>query len=107
MKTYSAETVGLALLAAGEVPNFLAGMMPSLMTIQKFTADDGARASLRRGDLAGGALALAVGIGATLAAGSPLPLVMTTATLAVMLALYEHAIRNPDQHAQPINEQGY
>lgn len=98
--------VGLALLAAGEVPNFLAGMLPSLMTIQRFGADDQDRAALRRGELAGSALALSVGIGAALAANNPVPAYATAIVLVVMLALYEHAIRNPRPDAQPINGPG-
>lgn len=101
-----AAEVGLMLLAAGEVPNFLAGMLPSLMTIQRFGADDIDKAALRRGELAGGALALAVGVGATLAAGSPLPLIATGVILVIMLVLYEHAIRNPRPDAKPINDEG-
>jgi hypothetical protein len=93
------------LLAAGEVPNFLAGMLPSLMTIQRFGADEQDRAALRRGELAGSALALAVGVGASLAAGSPLPAAATVIILVAMLMLYEHAIANPRPDAAPINDQ--
>lgn len=99
-------TIGLMLLAAGEVPNFLAGMLPSLMTIQRFGADEQDRSALRRGELAGSILALGVGAGATLAAGSPLPFGATLIVLVVMLGLYEHAIRNPRPDAAPINQQG-
>lgn len=100
---FDGATVGLMLLAAGEVPNFLAGMLPSLMTIQRFGADDLDRKALRRGEVFGSVLALGVGWGATLAAGSPLPLVSTAVVLVIMLGLYEHAIRNPRPDAQPIN----
>lgn len=101
----TATTVGLMLLAASEVPNFLAGMLPSLMTIKRFGATEEDRATLRRGEVAGSALALAVGAGASLVAGSPLPLAATLAILVVMLWLYEDAIRNPHPDARPINEQ--
>lgn len=101
----SAATAGLALLAASEVPNFLAGMMPSLMTIQRFGADEYDRAALRRGEVLGGALALVVGVGASLVADNPAPAVATVAILAVMLVMYEHAIRNPRPDAAPINQQ--
>lgn len=94
------------LLAAGEVPNFLAGMLPSLMTIQRFGADDQDRAALRRGELAGSILALGVGVGASMAAGSTMPAAATIIVLVVMLGLYEHAIRNPRPDARPINDQG-
>lgn len=93
------------LLAAGEVPNFLAGMLPSLMTIQRFGADEQDRAALRRGELAGSVLALGVGVGASLAANSAMPGVATGVVLVIMLALYEHAIRNPRPGATSIDQQ--
>lgn len=105
MRKPTPQTVGLMLLAAGEVPNFLAGMMPSLMTIRRFTADDVDRATLRKGELAGAALALTVGIGASLAASDPLPIIATTVVLVVMLGLYEQAIRNPHPDSGPIDQQ--
>lgn len=101
----STATIGLALLAAGEVPNFLAGMLPSLMTIQRFGADEHDRKALRRGELAGSVLALGVGLGAALASNDAMPAVATIAVLVVMLGLYEHAIRNPRPGARSIDDQ--
>lgn len=102
----SAATIGLALLAAAEVPNFLAGMLPSLMTIQRFGADDLDRKALRRGEISGSLLAVAVGGGASIAAHDALPLWATIIVLVVMLMMYEHAIQNPHPDAVPINKQG-
>lgn len=104
-KAATAATVGMMLLAAGEVPNFLAGMLPSLMTIRRFGADEGDRSALRRGEVAGTALALSVGAGASLAVGSWLPFAATVTINIVMLCMYEHAIRNPAGDAKPINAQ--
>lgn len=101
----TASTVGLALLAAGEVPNFLAGMLPSLMTIRRFGADEMDRATLRQGEIAGSILALGVGFGASLAAGDPAPAIATVIILAIMLVMYENAIRNPHPDAKPINDE--
>jgi hypothetical protein len=103
--TMTATTVGLTLLAVSEVPNFLAGMLPSLMTIRRFGAEDVDREALRQGEIAGAALALTVGVGAALVAQSWLPAIGTVAVLAVMLAMYEHAIRNPHDDAVPIDQQ--
>lgn len=105
MAEMTASEVGLMLLAASEVPNFLAGMLPSLMTIRRFGAEDADREALRQGEVAGSALALAVGAGASLVANSWLPFLATAVTLAVMLAMYEHAIRNPHPDAVPISQQ--
>lgn len=101
----SAEVVGLTLLAATEAPNFLAGMLPSLMTIQRFGAEDMDRAALRRGELIGSSLTLAVGAGASLVANSWLPFMACAAVLAIMLYFYEAAIRNPQPGAKPIDQQ--
>lgn len=97
-------TVGLALLAAGEVPNFLAGMLPSLMTIRRFGADEMDAKALRQGEMAGAVLALMVGVGASYAANNPAPAIATVVILVIMLLMYEHAIRNPHPNAKPIND---
>lgn len=106
MTPVDTQTVALTLLAAAEVPNFLAGLMPSLMTIQRFGAEDIDRDALRRGELAGSALSLLVGGGASLASGSWLPFAGTIVVLGILLALYEHAIRNPSPSATPIDQSG-
>jgi hypothetical protein len=96
-------TVGLALLAAGEVPNFLAGMLPSLMTIRRFGADEMDKKALRQGEVAGSILALMVGVGASYASNNPAPAIATVIILVIMLFMYESAIRNPHPDAKPIN----
>jgi hypothetical protein len=106
-KQTNAATAGLMLLAAGEVPNFLAGMLPSLMTINRFAAEEVDRQALRRGEVMGAALALMVGFGASLAASNVLPFVATVIVLVIMLISYEHAIRNAGKNPNltPINQQ--
>jgi hypothetical protein len=91
------QQLGLVILSAAEVPNFLAGMMPSLFTIRTFAgeADPDKIAALRRGEIVGSAMALAVGLGASLVADSPAPFLACSATLAVLLYEYERAIRQP------------
>lgn len=101
-----AAAAGLMLLAAGEVPNFLAGMLPSIMTIKRFGATDDDRSALRRGEVAGSALSIMVGIGASLAADSWLPFLSVLGILGIMLYMYEEAIRNPHPDAKPINDPG-
>lgn len=99
------ERVGLAVLAAAEVPNFLAGLLPSLMTIQRFGAQEEDRAALRRGMIIGSAMSLAVGLGASMVAHDPLPFVATFLVLTGMVAAYENAIRHPHPSAKPIDDQ--
>jgi hypothetical protein len=97
---------GLAIMAAAEVPNFLAGLLPSTMTIGRFAADAEDRGRLRRSEIVGSGLALAVGVGASLIGQSPLPLLLTLAVLGVLLYEYERAIRCAQNGgtARPIND---
>jgi hypothetical protein len=98
---------GLAIMAASEVPNFLAGLLPSTMTIGRFAAEPEDRLRLRRSEVVGSALALGVGVGCSLVADSPVPFLMVLGVLAVMLYEYERAIRGAQNSgtAVPINEQ--
>lgn len=102
--TATASTVGMTLLAMSEVPNFMAGLLPSLMTIKRFASDEADVTALRRGELIGGTMSLAVGVGASLAVGSPWPAIGTIVTLIIFLSQYETAIRNPHQDVVPIND---
>ena len=99
-------TAGLFLLAVGEVPNYLSGVLPSWMTIRRFSADNRDTATLRAGELFGAGFALLVGAGASLIAGSWWPLIGTLVAAAVLMVGYEWAIRHPHEDARPINMQG-
>jgi hypothetical protein len=98
---------GLAIMAASEVPNFLAGLLPSTMTIGRFAAEPADRARLRRSEVVGSALAIGVGVGCSLVANSPVPFVMVIAVLVILLFEYERAIRVAQEEgtATPINQQ--
>lgn len=99
---------GLALMAASEVPNFLAGLLPSTMTIGRFAAEPQDRMRLRRSEVVGSALAIGVGVGASLVANHPAPFVMVMVVLAIMIYEYEraiHAASQPDSSSTPINQQ--
>lgn len=98
---------GLAIMAASEVPNFLAGLLPSTMTIGRFAADPIDRARLRRSELVGSALAVGVGVGSSLVANDPTPFVFVMVVLGIMLFEYERAIRSAQESgtAVPINQQ--
>lgn len=102
----SPEQLGLVILAASEVPNFMAGLLPSLFTIQTFSDDPAKVKALRRGELVGGAMALGVGAGASLVADSWVPLIACTVILGVLLFEYERAIRNPIAGGQSMRD-GY
>jgi hypothetical protein len=96
---------GACLLVASEVPNFLAGALPSFMTIKKFAADEESVRTLRYAELFALPPVVAVGFGAALVFGSWWPLVVTGATAAYYYAGYEKHIRNPSGQAVAINDQ--
>jgi hypothetical protein len=98
---------GLGIMAASEVPNFLAGLLPSTMTIGRFAADPADRARLRRSEVVGSALAIGVGVGTSLVAESPIPFIMVMVVLVILLYEYERAIKQAmtEGTAQPINAQ--
>jgi hypothetical protein len=101
----SPEIAGACLLAASEVPNFLAGALPSFMTIKKFAADAESVRALRFAELFALPPVVAVGLGAALVFKSWWPAVVTGATAAYYYAGYEKHIRHPSGQAVPINEQ--
>src|SRR5258708_14263214 len=95
LKDLTLEQLGLVILAISEVPNFLAGVLPSLMTIRTFASDPEQVSALRHGEVVGGTMALAVGAGASMVSRKWAPFLGCAATLAAFLYQYEHAIPNP------------
>jgi hypothetical protein len=89
-------TLGLTLLAVAEVPNFYSGLLPSLWTIGHFGASEAgeARYWIRRGEVMATGLTAAVAIGTSYIAKSWVPGLAMAAMAVVLLALYEHALRN-------------
>jgi hypothetical protein len=96
----TAGVVGISVLAAGDAANFYSGMLPSLFTIRSdFFDGQGHRTGnvkgIRVGEVAATAMSLTVAVGASLVVNNWLPVVVTGATCAVLVAFYEWALRNP------------
>lgn len=106
MKIEVATATGLAMMAAGEVPNYLAGALPSFMTIGRFAAEDEDRKMLRFGEIYGSSAAFLVGVGASLVVQSWWPIIGTVAVLIYLLYGYEMAIRHAKSRddIKPIND---
>jgi len=102
----AAGAAGLFILAMGEVPNYFSGILPSWMTIRRFSADERDVGTLRWGMVAASGFALAVGLGASVLSHSAWPLVGTLLGMAGLIYGYEWAIRHPHDDVQPINAQG-
>ena len=88
--------IALTLLAVAEVPNFYSGLLPSLWTIGHFSETDNEEACrwIRRGEANATALSIAVGIGVSVLTHSALPLIGNLIMCAILLYLYEHALRS-------------
>lgn len=97
------EIAGACLLAASEVPNFLAGALPSFMTIGRFAADPEDVQRLRDGERWAFVPIIAVGLGAGLVFKSYWVIATTAVTAAYYYIGYERHIRNPSVTAEPIN----
>jgi fatty acid desaturase len=106
MDVMTAGAAGLFLLAVGEVPNYLSGVLPSWMTIRRFSADERDTVTLRAGEAFGAGFAVLVGAGASLIASSWWPLIGTLVAAGLLICGYEWAIRHPHDDARPINDQG-
>ena len=96
---------GACLLAASEVPNFMAGALPSFMTIGRFAASDEDVDRLRDGERWARVPIVAVGVGSVAIFKSPWPGVFVAGTLAWYWWGYERHIQNPSDGAVPINAQ--
>jgi hypothetical protein len=101
--------LGLTMQVIGEVPNYLAGLLPSLLTIGRFSSNPKDRAKLRRGEIVGLSLIASVTIGATIVLKANkaeywyLPLLGAGAVSVVLIHEYERAIHSAQQE-QEANE---
>lgn len=100
------EDLGIALLMASTIPNNYTGVLPSGMTIRRFAAADEDREELRRGMWQGTIISFVEIAGATIVAGSFLPLVAGVLVMAYYLWYYVTALLNPHPSAVPIDQQG-
>jgi len=92
----SASVLALTILAVAEVPNFFSGLLPSLWTIGHFSQaqNSEARYWIRRGEVMATGLTAGVAVGTSLIAKSWAPAIGMGVMAAVLIALYEHALRN-------------
>ncbi len=89
--------LAITVLTVAEVPNLYSGLLPSLWTIGHFSGREREEALfwIRRGEIMGTVMALAIGIAAASISQTNLPLVGTVVMAAFLVANYEHALRNP------------
>jgi hypothetical protein len=96
----TAGTVGITILAMGDAFNAYSGLLPSMFTISSdFFNGQGSRQGnirrIRQGEIIATGASLGIGFGASLAAGSYLPLWGTAIACAGLLICYEYALRHP------------
>lgn len=103
--TWEASTIGLALLAAADVPAMISAACPSFMTISRFSGDDHDVAVLRQGEVLGAGLGLMLAAGASLAAHSWLPIIAAGVVAVIYTYMIEWHIAHPHPSAAPIDAQ--
>lgn len=86
----TSRNIGLAVLASTAGPGFLTSMIGSPSSLASRTDI----AEIRRSEMVGASLALAVGVAVSMMAGDPFPLVGTVLVLGVMLYEYERVLRD-------------
>ena len=96
----TAGTIGITILAMGDAFNAYSGLLPSMFTISSdFFNQQGSHKGnvkrIRQGEVIATIASLGIGVGASLAAGSPLPFWGTAIACAGLLISYEFALRNP------------
>lgn len=96
----SAGVVGITILAMGDSFNAYSGLLPSMFTISsEFFNGQGSRKGnvrrIRQGEVIATVASLGIGFGASLAAGSYLPLWGTAVACGGLLICYEYALRHP------------
>ena len=89
--------VGLTTLSVAQAIGNVAAFNPSLLDVQTYDdnhAGGDVRKSVRMGMVLGGAVSLAVGLGASIATKSKWPLVGTLGGLLIIALAYEWALRH-------------
>lgn len=96
-KQSNGQVIALTVMTVAETPNLFSGMLPSLWTIGHFSGQDRGETThwIRKGEAIASVMSLAIGLAVSNLAGSPLPFVGTVLMVGVLLAAYEHALRNP------------
>lgn len=92
------ESVALTVLVVAEVPNFWSGFLPSLFTIATFSGGDPEKVAhtkrwIRRGEIQGAGLSLALGVSAAVLAEEPWPFIGVLFLIVYLAYQYEHALR--------------
>lgn len=92
------EITALTVLTVAEIPNFWSGFLPSLFTIATFSGGDAekvrhTRAWIRRGEMQAAGLSIALGIGASILAEEPWPILGTLGMIAYLAWQYECALK--------------
>lgn len=94
MEAMNSEFIALSLLAVCSVPQFFSGVVPSLVDVGNKENDEKEVYWIRRGELLATIFSLGVGMAGSILARSPIPFIGALLMVAIMLYIYEDAIRN-------------
>lgn len=91
----SAQNAGLALVTASAIPGLMGAFLPPLNELAGLGEADAA--AVHRAELHGVALAVGLGVGASVLSQSPWPVLVSLGMVAYLLWLYESALHAPVQ----------
>lgn len=103
------EKMALTLLAVAETPQFFSGYLPSYFTIATFSQKEGkewTERNIRIGEVVSATLAIGTGVVIAFLIDDPAPIVGTVIMSALLIAVYEHALRNPAPTGASLTEGG-
>jgi|SRR3972149_963555 len=101
------QKMALTLLAVAETPQFFSGYLPSYFTIATFSQKEGkewTQRNIRIGEAVAAALAIGTGLVIAHLIDDPAPFVGTVIMSAVLIVVYEHALRNPSPSGHSLTE---
>lgn len=90
----------VGMFVAVETAFGFSAFLPSIFTIRHFGNQDGTTENIRIGYVMGTAWALAISALTSLLVRSYLPFLFTIPACAVMVGVYEWALRNPDESGE-------
>lgn len=86
--------IGVTLAVIAQAPQAYSAFLPSIMTIRTFVGDERAVKDIRDGEIFGSAFVLMIGAAGSMLTKKNGPFLVSLASIAIMLGVYEYALRS-------------
>lgn len=90
----TASEIGIVLAVIAQAPQAYSAFLPSIMTIRTFVGDERAVRDIREGELFGSAFVLLIGAAGSMLTKKNAPFAVSLVSIAVMISVYEYALRS-------------